>query len=218
MKLITDKGFLLIILACLLAMTASLSMAQVYKVVDEHGNVTFTDIPPPDGSAPVDLPPISVVETPVYQQTAREADAAAVAAAAAAAAAGGADVAVEEPKELTLRELRQNYKDFAIISPQWEESLWGPEGPVTVAWRTSNDLEEGMQVSVFIDGTLEVTTTQSIIPIGGLERGEHIVTAEIKDQRNRKIATAGPVTFFIRQPGLFNGGGNRPVPTPHGGG
>jgi len=212
MKLITNKVLFTIMLAFALAMTAGPVMGQVYKVVDKDGNVTFTDIPPQDGSAPVDLPPISVVETPVYQQTAREADIAA----ASAAVAAGTDVPVAEPKEPTLRELRQSYKDFAIVSPQWEESVWSPEGPVEIAWRTSADLQEGMQVSVFIDGKLEVTTNQAIIPVAGLERGEHIVTAEIKDQRNRKIATAGPVTFFIRQPGVFNrpGGGS---PTPRGG-
>jgi len=205
MKLITDKVLLSTMLAFLLALTAAPVLAQVYKVVDKDGNVTFTDIPPQDGSAPVDLPPISVVEKPVYQPTAREAEAAA----AATAAVAGPDAAVAEPKEVPLRELRQMYKDFAITSPAWEESLWAPDGPVSIAWRTSADLQEGMQVSVFIDGKLEATTTQALIPVAGLERGEHIVTAEIKDQRNRKIATAGPVTFFIRQPGLFNrpGGG-----------
>ena len=41
--------------------------AQVYKVVDEDGNVTFTDQAPADGSKPVELPPISVIEAPKYE-------------------------------------------------------------------------------------------------------------------------------------------------------
>ncbi len=197
MKLITNVLLLTIMLAFSLALATSPLLAQVYKVVDKDGNVTFTDIPPGDGSPPVDLAPISVVETPVQQQTAQEA------------AAAGADVADTAPMELTLRELRRTYRDFAIVSPQPEESVWSPDGPVSIAWRTSADLRNGMQVLVFIDGKLAATTIQATIPVIGLERGEHSVTAEIRDQRNRQIATAGPVTFFIRQPGLLNrpGGG-----------
>jgi len=138
-----------------------------------------------------------VIETPVLQQTAQEA------------ATAVAEVADPEPMELTLRELRRTYRDFAIVSPQPEESVWSPDGPVSISWRTIADLQNGLQVSVFIDGKLEATTTQATIPVIGLERGEHSVTAEIRDQRNRQIASAGPVTFFVRQPGLFNrpGGG-----------
>ena len=192
MKLITNKELLMILLTFSLAMTASSLMAQVYKVVDENGNVTFTDIPPGDGSKPVDLPPISVVETPDYETTARQA-------AEAAAAAGNA-----EPPEETLRSLRQSYRDFEIISPRSEESIWSPDGPISVVWSAGDDLREGMQVMVFIDGNLQATTSQPMIPIVGLERGEHVVTAEIRDRRNRTIVAAPPVTFFVRQPGLYN--------------
>ena len=43
-------------------------MAQVYKVVDKDGNVTYTDQPPGDGSKPVELAPISVIEAPTYEK------------------------------------------------------------------------------------------------------------------------------------------------------
>lgn len=193
MKLITNKALLMILLTFSLAMTASSLMAQVYKIVDENGNVTFTDIPPGDGSKPMDLPAISVVETPAYETTARQA--------AEAAAAAGGD---EEPPEETLRSLRQSYRDFEIISPRSEESIWSPDGPVSVVWSAGSDLREGMQVMVFIDGNLRATTGQPMIPIVGLERGEHVVTAEIRDRRNRTIVAAQPITFFVRQPNLYN--------------
>ncbi|MDX2418882.1 MAG: DUF4124 domain-containing protein [Xanthomonadales bacterium] len=192
MKLITNKELLMVLLTFSLVMTASSLMAQVYKIVDENGNVTFTDIPPGDGSKPMDLPAISVVETPDYETTARQA-------AEAAAASGDA-----EPPEETLRSLRESYRDFEIISPRSEESIWSPDGPVSVTWSVGSDLREGMQVMVFIDGNLRATTAQPMIPIVGLERGEHIVTAEIRDRRNRTIVAAQPITFFVRQPNLYN--------------
>ena len=200
MKLITRKKLFLILLMFLLAMTASPLLAQVYKIVDEDGNVTYTDKPPADGSKPIELRPISVIEAPVYA-TAPETD--------------EKSAEGEAGKEMSLRYLRKNYKDFAIIAPQSEEAVWHPEGPISVAWTVGYKLQEGMQVSVFVDGSLQATTSDQIIPVSGLERGEHTVKAELKDAKNRLIASAEPVTFFIRRPGLYN---NRPIPTPHGGG
>lgn len=202
MKFISNKALLMILMTFSLALTAGSLMAQVYKVVDEHGNVTFTDIPPGDGTKPVDLPALSVIETPDYEETARQA--------AEAAAAAGVDA---EPPEETLRSLRQSFRDFEIISPQSEESVWAPDGPIPAAWRTSNALQDGMQVMIYIDGNLHATTAQPMVPLVGLERGEHIITAEIRDQRNRTIATAPAITFFVRQPGLYN----RPRVGPRGG-
>ncbi|MFC1778275.1 DUF4124 domain-containing protein [Pseudomonadota bacterium] len=200
MKLMTHKTFLMILATFSLAIMVSPLAAEVYKIVDKDGNVTYTDKPPADGSKPMDLPPLSVIETPVYGKTPRQE-------AEEAAAAGGT-------KEVPLRTLRNNFRDFAIISPLQEESVWRPEGPISIAWSSSNQLLEGMRVQIFLDGQQQADTTAPMIPVSGLDRGEHTVTAQIKDTRNRTIATAEPITFYVRQPGLSN----RVRPAPSGGG
>jgi hypothetical protein len=196
----THKTFFMILAAFSLAIMVSPLAAQVYKTVDKDGNVTYTDRPPGDGAKPMDLPPLSVIETPDYGKTARQ-------------KAEEAEAAGEE-KEVPLRTLRNRFRDFAIISPLQEESVWRPDGPVSVAWSSSNQLVEGMTVHIFLDGQLQANTTAPMIPVNGLERGEHTVTATIKDARNRTVATAEPITFFIRQPGLYN----TARPRPRGGG
>ena len=190
MSLKMHKIFLLILFAMMLSVTAGSAGAQVYRVVDEDGNVTYTDQAPGDGSQPIELRPISVIEAPEFETAPKEGEEGAE---------GG-----EENKEMSLRYLRKNYQDFAIVAPQQEESVWRPDGPITVAWNARYALQEGMSVTVYLDGARQATTTEQIIPVIGLERGEHTVTAEIKDAKNRRIATAEPITFFIRQPGLYN--------------
>jgi hypothetical protein len=201
MKRIFLKTYLLTFTVLSLAIAAGSISAQVYRVVDEHGNVIYTDRPPETGAEAVELPPLSIIEVPVYEKTARQ-------------KAEEVEASGEQGKEVPLRTLRRDYRDFVIVSPQQEESVWHPEGPVPIAWRTGKDLQQGMKVTIFVDGNQQATTTQPIIPVSGLERGEHTVTAEIKDARNRKIATADPVTFFIRQPTIYN----RPRVGPGGGG
>lgn len=197
MKIAIHKPFLLVLLGLSLAVVSAGLAAQVYKTVDKDGNVSYTDQPPPDGSKPIKLAPISVIEAPTYKK---------------------APEAGEEgdAEEVPLRTLRRNFRDFAIISPQPEESVWRPDGPIPVAWSAGSVLLEGMQVTISVDGQQKASTTQSMIPVAGLERGEHVIRAELRDAKNRTIATAEPVTFFVRQPNLYtnprvrvapNGGG-----------
>jgi hypothetical protein len=119
----------------------------------------------------------------------------------------------EEGKELSLRELRKLYGDFAIVAPQPDESVWYSESVISVAWNAGYQLQPDMLVTVSVDGKRQAATTEQIIAVTGLERGEHTVRAVLNDAKNRNIATAGPITFFIRQPGLYN----RARPTPRGG-
>ncbi|HEY5776416.1 MAG TPA: DUF4124 domain-containing protein [Xanthomonadales bacterium] len=194
---IHDK-FPMILFAFSLAFAATPLTAQVYKVVDKDGNVTYTDQAPADGSGPIELRPISVIEAPTYEK---------------APAATDADSA-EDGKEMSLSYLRKNYKDFAIISPQSEESVWRPDGPIPIAWSSQYALQEGMQVIIMLDGKRQASTTQPMIAVNNLDRGEHVVSAELRDSKNRVIATSGPITFFVRQPSLYN----RAVINPNGGG
>jgi len=199
MKLTICKSFFVhtSILMLLLA-TAGPLLAQVYKTVDEDGNVVYTDQAPKDGSAPIELRPLSIIETPEYVRPAEKApenD-----------EAGGG-------KEMSLRYLRQNYADFAIIAPQAEETVWQPDNIVTVAWNTRYQLQAGMQVTLYVDGVPQTTSSEQVIALAALDRGEHTVTAELRDSQNRRIVTAQPVTFFVRRPGL----NNRPRQTQPGG-
>ena len=186
MKTVVHKTVLSIILGAFLLVTASPLIAQVYKVVDKDGNVTFTDQAPADGSGPVELAPISVIEAPKYETKPAAAE------------------GEEGTEEMTLRQLRRTYSDFAIVSPQQEESVWRPDGPIPVAWSVGNALQPGMQVTLYLDGKRYTSTTQPMIPIAGLDRGEHTLKAELRDNRNRVVSSSDSITFFVRQPGLYN--------------
>ena len=189
MKSISHISMQLILTTMLLTFAAGPLMAQVYKTVDENGNVTYTDQPPADGSGPIKLRPISIIEAPTYEKAPKVDE---------------ESTASEESKELTLKNLRKNYKDFSIIAPQPEESIWNPEEFISVAWRVGAQLQPGMTVTVSVDGTLFAKTTDQVVQVNLRDRGEHKVTVELKDSKNRLVASAGPVIFYIMQPGLGN--------------
>jgi len=195
MKTVIYMRCITVFAALSLALASSPLMAQVYKVVDKDGNVTFTDQPPADGSKPIELAPISVIEAPEYEKAPASTD------------------EEDAQKEPSLSDLRRVYRDFAIIAPEQEQSVWKPDGPIAVAWNVSTALQPGMEVTLFLDGNRHTTTVQPMIPLSGLDRGEHTVKAELRDSKNRIVATAQPVVFYVRQPNLYN----RPRINPGGG-
>ena len=162
---------------------------QIYKVVDEDGNVTYTDQAPRDGTPPMDLPELSVVSTDY--ESLQEADTEA------------AD-ATEEEKELTSRDLRRMYRDLKITQPSPEETFWGTENTVVVAWAVGEPLQEGMKVQVMIDGKAQPASQDNMVALT-LDRGEHTASAVLLDARGRQLVTSPSVRFFIHQQSVQGG-------------
>jgi hypothetical protein len=177
-----NKGMIrsLIPLVLLLLPLSLASDGQIYKVVDENGNVTFTDQKPPGDAAPMDLPPLSVIETDIPVP--------------AAPAEGAADAT--EPA--TPRELRRQFSDFRITQPQNEETFWGTANSVVVSWGSSKPMLPDMSVVLYVDGEGQKAPATGGVTLT-LDRGEHKVYAELRDGKNRKIVTTGSVTFFVKQ-------------------
>jgi hypothetical protein len=174
-----------IMAVAMLLLLVPAAQAEVYKVVDEHGNVTYTDQPPDSDAQPLTLRGLSIISPQIPPPVpVREG------------AAGDAEVAEEQ---VSIRELIRRYRDFAIVSPTQEQSLWGTDSQVNVAWRSGTALMEGMTVTVYINGLPQPPTTQGSMAVGGLDRGEHIVYAELKDAQGRRIARTDTVTFFMKQ-------------------
>jgi hypothetical protein len=167
--------------------------ADIWKVVDEDGNVTYTDQPPKDGSKPMDLPELSIIETDVesLQTPADE----------------------EGVKEPTTGDLRKSYRDFQITRPLSEETFWGTANTVVVTWGSGTPFTPDLNVRVFIDGKARVTPATGSVSLA-LDRGEHKVIAELRDASNRRIVRTESVTFYIKQNSVNF---NRARPGPRGG-
>lgn len=185
-------------LSALLAMTLPLAAAaegEIYRVVDKDGNVTFTDQRPSDAAQPMDLPPLSVIESAVEPP-----DSAPLA----------ATSAGEEVRAPTPRELRSQYRDFSITQPGQEETFWGTANTVVVAWSSSQPPLPDMSARLYVDGTPQDVPAAGNLSLT-LDRGEHKVYAELLDARKRRIVTTETVTFFVQQASVnFNGGAVSP--------
>ncbi len=170
----------------LLLVFAPQVFAEVYKTIDENGNVVYTDRQPGPDASPMVLPGLSVISPqkpapPVI-------------------ASSDPPTGTEAQQEVTsLRDLRRGYRDFAIVSPVQDQTIWGIGNEASIAWNTRYRLQQGMYVLIYVDGAALPPTTASVSTIGKLDRGEHTVYAELIDARKRNIARTEPVTFHIKQ-------------------
>mgnify|MGYP003342556996 FL=1 len=169
---------LLICLSCF----ALSGFAQVYKTVDEDGNVVYTDQAPEPDAEPMKLPELSVVSTVERPSVEQQDD---------------TEEGVEEVTDI--RELREGHRDFRITSPTQEETIQGTANSLLVTWDAQYRLQPGMSVVVSVDGNRQPATASYSITVEQIDRGEHTVSAQLFDARNRVIAEASPVVFFMRQ-------------------
>lgn len=179
-----NKGMIqaaILLVACLFV--AAEAGAQIYKVVDKDGNVTYTDQRPSADAEPMDLPELSVIETDIQVPEQPQA---------------GAAQAAGESEPPTPRQLRRRYSDFRILQPEQEETFWGTANSVVVAWGTSQEMLPEITARLYLDGQ-----PQQVPPNGSLtltlDRGEHQVYAELLDDRKRRIVATETVTFFVKQ-------------------
>ena len=171
-----------------------LVQAAVYKTVDAEGNVTYTDQAPADGSAPMDLPELSVISTDIEPLPQTEPGT------------GEPDA----PLAPTMRELRRLYRDFRITQPAPEETFWGTGNTVVARWDSSTPITPEMSVRLFVDGQPQAAAQQGMAALT-LDRGEHTIYAELLNERGRRIVTSATVTFFVKQ---YSANFNRPAPVP----
>ena len=170
------------------------AVAEIYKIVNPDGTVTFTDQRPGPNAKPVDLPPLSVVETDIDTSILDK-------------------QAETDSQEPTLRDLRRQFQDFRITQPQNEETFWGTGNAVTISWGASRAIPDTMSVVLYVDGQRQPA------PAGGsatltLDRGEHQAFAELRDPGGRLVTKSGTVTFFVKQ---YSQNFGQPRPTPRGG-
>jgi hypothetical protein len=172
-------------LSALLMLVAPLALyaeGEIYKVVDKDGNVTFTDQRPSESAQPMDLPPLSVVESGVeVPEPAAETSPEAT-----------------EVREPTRRELRRLYSDFRITQPAQEETFWGTANTIVVAWDASQPALPDMSARLYVDGEPQDVPAMGQLSLT-LDRGEHKVHADLLDARKRRIVTTETVTFFVHQ-------------------
>lgn len=144
---------------------------DVYKSVDEHGNVIFSDVPTA-GAEKVQVDEIQTVpaETATFTYT--------------------------PPVEELLP-----YTKIAIISPPPDSVVQYNEGnqDVVAVVEPSLNAHAGHQLVLYLDGVQAATGVTPQFKLSGLERGTHTLSVAVIDKDGNQLTSSPTVSFTVFQ-------------------
>lgn len=155
--------------------------AEVYRSVDEHGNVSFSS-EATKGAEPVKLRPLSVYGAPAIKPSSHK------------------NISVSSAEAA-------GYESVEIISPKADETLRDNPGniTVTVGSQPALDRKQGHRFQFFLDGKpFDKPQAGSTKAFTNVDRGEHRVEVAIVDSKGREIARSQATRFFLHRQTIFN--------------
>jgi hypothetical protein len=171
-----------LLLSMMLALPAE---AAIYRIIDAEGNVTFTDEEPKDGQnfERVELPPLSIVPAPAGTNVAPE-------------------TIVSEEKNAT----SMIYGEFHILAPETASSIRENAGNLDVRLAIEPPLNTGAghAVVLLMDGVPVAEGGGLNYQLTNVDRGTHVLRAEVRDPGGKLLTATEPVTFTLHRVSIRN--------------
>lgn len=178
-----NKTLLVLVLG--VSMSLAAQAQTVYRTTDAQGNVIFTD-DPDRGGQEYEPPNLTVVPSRVDSGDARMAPRIETEGSAAAASPG-------QPF--------MPYDRFTIRSPSNEATLpVGAAGGLQVELGIEPALREDHRVRLLLDGRVSQSAMHTeAFMVAGIERGEHVLQAELLDANGEVRHRTSPVTLYVQR-------------------
>jgi len=164
-----------------LCLLATVVQADVYRSVNEAGEIVFTDVPSAD-SVRVELPPLSTVKPPEMQRSG---------------AASTRKAADSGPL----------YRRFEVATPEHDASFWDNQGNIKlgVLLEPALQTDSGHRIQYYLDGQPYGLAEQSLVNrYQGLDRGTHTLGAAVVDAGGAALISAEPVTVHLHKASLLH--------------
>ena len=164
----------------LLVAGTTTAQAEVYRHVDQYGNVTFSD-EPMDGGETVDVKPVTTITLPKPE-------------------------AVQETETLReqVEEVGAVYDSVALTYPANDQAFHSGNGNVTFEISSSPGLQDGHQYEVTLDGQPVGQTRSNQLTVENIFRGTHEAGIHIVDENGVQVKTGDAVTFTVHRPTVNN--------------
>lgn len=161
-----------------LALFISVSQAsfaeEIYKSVDKHGNVTYSDTKTNKHAEKVKLPTINT--QPATKPT------------------------FNTPQN---REQETPNYQIVIMNPVNGQTLHNNQRTITVEVNVSPALKPGFFLQPMLDGALHgAAVTSSHFTISELHRGEHTLSVTVIDSNGNILTRSAGITLYVKRPSL----------------
>ena len=163
------------ILTFLLFLIFSISaQTEIYKTIDENGNVIYSDMKPRDKeSEEVELKPITPIEKIPVRRS------------------------IPAPPKSTKSGESEYYSSFIIIKPSNQATIRNKQR-FSVQVSIQPGLLRSHKVRLLLDGKVIETKRGLLFSLADVERGAHTITAELLDA-GRKVIKSSSNTVYIHR-------------------
>jgi len=186
------------LLFILLAVVSTAACAEVYRWVDETGQIHYSDRPHA-GAETVTLPHAQTFPAPRSPQR---------------------RVVVPPTEGPSAAPGRQpaatGYRSVSIVSPKNQEVLWNVGEGVRVTVATEPSLRRGHVLVIYLDDEVvaRLTGNDRETELTQVYRGEHSLQAEVRDSGGALVTGSEPVTFMVQQTSIQNPNNPNAPPAP----
>ena len=165
------------LLFCLLLSSVLLipAQAEVYRWVDAEGKVVYGDNPPKQsGAKPVDLPMLTIADSPASTTTPPPNQA-------------------EQPPVAE----KAAYTEFKIVAPTANEEIRANDGTVMISLSIQPQLQAGDSVALYLDSKQVAAGALTNFSLKEVDRGDHTVFAVLSDATGNIIQNTETVKFTV---------------------
>jgi hypothetical protein len=166
----------LLLLCITLTFLTSVS-AEVYRSLDDDGNVIYTDKPSPDAEE-IKIDEVQTISPPPVK-----------------------DFEYTPPEKSAIT----SYTKVEISSPANDQVFTGSLGDVTVSVLILPALNTalGDRLILHMDGKKQADSTSTSFSFTNLDRGTHTVKVDVVDREGKPLKSSAPVSFTIHRPSLL---------------
>lgn len=169
----------------LVLLSGALQADEIYRHVDDQGNVTYTDEPPEKDSKPLDLAPLPEVSIPASGNSSRL-------------------EGMEEEDDKEDAQQDELYKRIEVVEPEPDSAFWRGGGSVTIRVRSEPDLSRGHSFQLEFDGESRGTNRSGTFSLDNVDRGTHTIVVHILDSAGDIITSSDPSRFTLHRPSRLN--------------
>ena len=160
-------------LLLLVFVVTSATAETVYKTVDEHGNVIFTD-KQEEGAEEIHVEEAQTISNPH---------------------AGDYRHRPYQKK----RKPAVRYSAITISAPANDSVVQGNEGNVSISVATTPNLRSGDQIEISMDGGKVASGSASSYTVSNVARGTHTLIAKIVGRDGKTLTASSPITFHLQR-------------------
>lgn len=102
-------------------------------------------------------------------------------------------------------EQAEPYREFNIVAPSQQQTLWNIGAMLDVQVELSPPLQPGHHLDVYLDGQLvNIGATAPQFTVPDVYRGVHTLQAVVRDRNGDEVLRSLAVTFMVQQTSILN--------------